>query len=95
MHGIRGACSGKFLTPCRHAARNAVSWMPKLGLLPIRHDGVWARSLPHPIRLWIESFPLPCAGIWIWDASHNDLKGLSRHGGFAAMHRATHNPKAS
>ncbi len=28
MQGFREACSGEFLTPCRHVAKNAVSWKP-------------------------------------------------------------------
>ena len=35
------------------------------GFMPIRYDGVLARSLPHPARLWIERFPPPpYAGSW-------------------------------
>ncbi len=30
-----------------------------LGFMPIRHDGALARSLPRPIRLWIEKIPPP------------------------------------
>ena len=33
--------------------------------MPIRHDGMLARSLPQPNRVWIERFHPPYAGIWV------------------------------
>ena len=34
-----------------------------LGFMPQRQDGVLARGLRQPIRLGIDRFPPPCAGI--------------------------------
>jgi len=61
--GLPWPWSWRANNPCRHDAKNEVPGMPMLGFMPQRQDGVLARGLRQPIRLGIERFPPPCAGI--------------------------------
>ena len=45
--------------------KKAGAWVLKTAFMPIRYDGVLARSLPQLARLRIASFPTPCARSWV------------------------------